>query len=534
MVRLVAVLVVLVAAGKVRADELVWPTDPEVRINAQIAACGQGQAAVCLEVAAELGRRGITSRAGYTPASLRARATKLLDEQCAAGTAASCFEHGRFLANRGDVATGIAKMKRGCELGSGAACVYLASREKKAKRVMELLERACTLDNAHGCEAVAAKIENKDPSRASTLRRKACDGGDATACSKTAAQKRAAGDKAGAFADFESACELKLTARADGAELAACDHAGSLATDAARARELFKSACDAGHAPACIHLGERVARGEGGERDWGAGLALVADGCKRTRDTRCKPLADLKKHPPDWQCSTYEQCRTHCEEQLWPACRRIVELDKEEVDAEWLARACTGGDAIGCRMLGDADSSFKTALPHYQKACKLRDATACRYAQLGRALGGSKADVALLRSACGTDRATCALYGLAIARKDKQQAAKVLREACDHKVGVACRYLARTFDGSSSSGTDAMIELVIGAPQAGGATCDCESAPPQRSRKEADDDQQRYDESQRLLRLGCAAGDALSCEDTRGPDRVETPPARPVVLPAWQ
>lgn len=534
MVRLVAVLVVLSAAATARADDVSWPSDPDTRISAQIGACGRGDAAVCLEAATALGRRGIASRLGYTPTSLRARATKLLDEQCTAGTATSCFEQGRQLANRGDV-TGIAKVARGCELGSGEACTYLAAREKNAQRVMELLERACTLENAHACEAVAEKIEKKDPGRASELHRTACAGNDATGCIKSGEQKRVAGDKAGAFTDFESACEIELAVRGTSTDVAICDTAGMLATDAAKARELFKSACDADDAVACVHLGERIARGEGGERDWGAGLALMKDGCKRAHDAACKTLADFAKHPPDWACSTKDECSKHCDEQLWPACRRFVELDGQDPgDAtHWLELACTGGDPIGCRLLGDAAESFKSALPPYRKACKLRDATACTYVHLDRALHGSTSDVAALRGACASDLSTCALYGLAIARKDRKRATTVWREACDHDVGVACRYLARTFDENSRSGLDAMIDLVLGGPTTGFGTCDCEN-PTQLTKKQADDANHRFDEAQRLLLLGCAAGDAMSCEDTLGPDRIETPPAHPVVVPVWE
>ena len=205
MVRLMAVFVLLAAAVSARADDVTWPSDPDTRITAQIAACKQGNAAVCLEAASTLGRRGIGSRLGDTPASLRALATRLLDEQCTAGGADSCYEQGRLLAKRGDVVTGTKKLERGCELGSGAACAYLAGRAKNARRSMELVERACTLDDAHACESLAEKIAKKDPVRANELHRKACAGSDANGCIASGLQQRASGAKAGAFRDLARA-----------------------------------------------------------------------------------------------------------------------------------------------------------------------------------------------------------------------------------------------------------------------------------------------------------------------------------------
>lgn len=538
MLRLGIILVVIVStAMSAFAEEVAWPSDPTIRLNAQIAACERGDPAVCLQAAAALGRRGTRDRMGHTPASLRARATTLLDEQCTADNGGSCFEYGRVLAKRGDSKTSAVKIARGCELGSGDACTYLAARTKNVRRSKELLERACTLDSAHACESIATSIEKTNPARALELHQKACAGSDATGCIKSGQHKQRAGDAAGAFADYDSACELELVARVTAADVAVCDTAGTLASDATKARELFQSACDAGYAAACIHLGERIARGVGGERDWGAGRALVKDGCKRAHDTACKSLASLEKDRPDWTCNTPEECSKHCDEQLWPACRRLVELDGRDDDnflaSDLLAAACTNGDAIGCRMRGDLETSFSVALPHYRSACKLHDAAACAYVRFDRARIGSARDVGAMRAACKTDRAACALYGLAIAHKDLTRAQNIWREACDQHVGVACRYLAETFD-EITSDPDAMVELVLGGLQPGYGTCDCDGTSGQLTSKQADEANRRLDEAQRLLRLGCAAGDTRSCEGTLGPDRVEEPPQNAVRVPAWE
>jgi TPR repeat protein len=309
-----------------------------------------------------------------------------------------------------------------------------------------------------------------------------------------------------------------------------------------KARELFKEACDTGYAPGCEHLGERIARGEGGERDWGAGLAMVADGCQRAHDRRCKALSELKQHPPDWQCATEDECHEHCAEQLWPACRRVVELDiasngGDDMDLQLLEQACSGGDAVGCRMRGDVSTAFGDALPWYQRGCRLRNASACGYTQFARALH-SAGDATVLRGACAKDRSACALYGVAIAKRDPRQAAKVWREACDAKVGAACRFLARTFDPMSPSDDDVMIELVIGRTWSRNGTCGCEESGGAYtySQQQADDESRRHAESGRLLRLGCAAGDQRSCGPATDSDsdRLTYPLAGAFALPAWE
>lgn len=531
MIRFVIVLaIVLSSAVGVRAEEVALPTDPRVRTDVQIAACDAGDPAMCLEVAAELGRRGVSTRRGHSPASLRARATSLLDEQCSAAKGDACFEYGRLLVNRGDAKTGMPKIERACELGSGLACTFLASRAKGRRRTSELLERACTFKDAHACESVAQQLERKDPARAVELHRKACSLDDAAACIESGEQRQRSGDIAGAFTDFESACDLRLAARGTAKDVAVCDVAGQLASDATKARALFESACTAGAPTACIHLGERIARGIGGERNWGAGIALVKDGCKRSHDGRCRALGVLEKQRPDWACNTHDECVKHCEEQLWPACRRVVELEgPDDLDAErWLVPACDGGDAISCRLLGDLELSFTDALPRYRSACKQHDAAACTYVRLDRARHGSAADVAALRASCKRDQAACALYGLAIARKDQKRARTVWREACDHGVGVACRYLASSFDPSRGSAPDAMSELVLyTSKDTGYGICGCDDAPAI-THKEADDWNRRYDEAERLLLLGCAAGDVKSCE---APENL---PAERVSIPAWE
>jgi TPR repeat protein len=520
------------------------PVSGDAGISFGVTRCASGVAAKCREAAAEMERLHVASRYGYSPSTLRARADALLEERCTAGDGAACFEQGKYL-ERGhgharDASAGRDRIEHACELKYGDACAYLGDHAKPTKQALALYERACAADSAHGCEQLAMRLGDRDRDRIAELHHKACAGDDLAGCEQSGALLRARGDRSGALADFERACELELAHGLHDQEVASCDAAGVLATDATHARELFERACEAGHALGCEHLGERIARGEGGERNWGAGLELVADGCERAHDTRCRALVDLKKHPPDWQCATADECQRHCDEHLWPACRRMLELayaasPGEEFDFELLEQACTGGDATGCRMRGDRSTVFGDALPWYQRGCKLRDAGSCGYTRFARALH-SAGQAKGLRVACAKDHAACALYGIAIAKRDPKQAAKVWRDACDAKVGVACRFLARTFVPTNPWRDDVMADVVLGTTPLAGATCDCDSwgGATTYTPQQEEDASRRRAESARLLRLGCAAGDVRSCEAAVDADGAEVSPSIPVPLPAWE
>jgi TPR repeat protein len=528
-------LIVLVSlpllATAARADDDGWPADRDARITAQIAACEGDQPAICFEVAGAMDSLHIATRLGHTPADLRAHGEATLAAQCTAGHADACAAHGRFLAAHGDSGAD-AELERGCDLGDASACVERAAHARPGARA-PLLMRACELGDGAACEAIAATT--RDPARALALHRKACDGGDAHGCAHAGAHDRAAGDRARAFGEFSSACDLAIDGRFHGDDVAACDDAGALADDAAKARELFQRACDADYPLACEHLGERIARGLGGARDWGAGLAMIADGCARAGDHACRALASVKAHPPDPRCDTTDACEALCQEQIWGACRRLVELQGPDPETnEWLENACNDHDARGCVMRGDMSDAFTDALPWYRRGCALHDATACGYVAFDRARRVPAA-AAPLRAACVKDPAACPLYGLAIVKRDRAGAIAVWRSACDAKIGVACRFLADTFDPDMRSGDDAYVALVLGGSKPGFGDCGCDGD----TRAPADphwaeNEQRRLDEAQRLVRLGCEAGDARSCEDTLGPDRYEQPPGAVVRVPAWE
>jgi hypothetical protein len=527
---LLSIGLVLALAHGARGDTDPWPTDADARITAQIAACEGDRPDVCDEVAAAMTRAGIAKRLGRTPADLRARGQAALDARCTSGTADACWERGRSLRAHGDGGADDL-IARGCELGSGDACLDRALHTRDRAKSLALLRTACDHGRGDACELIATRAGG-DAATVLALHRQACDGGAVAGCQRAGELDRAAHDPR-ALDDFTRACDAASAAHLDADAMRGCDDAGLLTSDAVQARARFQLACDAGDALACEHLGERIARGQGGPRDWGAGLAQIADACKRTHDRACRALAELKRHPPDWSCATEDECRARCDEELWPACRRAVELAApDDRDPDLLERACAGGDAIGCRMRGDAAEAFADALPWYRRGCALHEDRACGYVAFDRARRSGA--TAAMKAACAKDPAACPLYGIAIAKRDAKRAADAWRGACEAKVGVACRFLARTFDDASNDGDDAMIELVLGGSKPGFGDCGCDDGATPPAKDWAEQEQRRDDEAQRLLHAACVDGDARACEDTLGDARLVAPPVTPVALPAWE
>jgi TPR repeat protein len=493
--RLLVVGVVLVSSAA-RADR----GDDEITA---VAACEAGTPASCLDAANALERRHETSRLGHTVRDLRERALALGEQKCAAGDGDACNDHGRLLLKRGD-ASGTEHIARGCALGSGDACLYLGNHSGNRTRAKAWFEQACAHDSARGCELLAYYV---DKARAIELHRKACEGDDGVACTRSGEQRRAAGDRAGAFADFDKACQIS--------ELASCDAAGQLAPEPARARELFQRACDAGIGAGCGHLGELVARGEGGERDWGHGIELAEHGCALDKDARCARAVTLRAHPPDWHCTTHDECKRMCDEKIARSCRALGQLEGDSNSAIiWYEYACDAGDATSCLIAGNADTTIEGAAGRYAHGCTLGDATACTYSQYAHAHDGSAAARDALAAQCPRNLEACVLYGLAIEKHEPARAAKLWRDACARKHGAACRYVANQLESPHGSGI-----------------CDCEMHTPTNAElAEAERAKKLHEESQRYLKLGCAAGDTRSCDTPFDQD----PRPRKLTTPGWE
>lgn len=501
MSRALALLILVAAAGPASAR----PDD--AKINGDIASCQAGTPEACTEAAKALDEIHVANRLGYTPAKLRDHGAELLATQCAAGSADACYEHGKLALRGSDPAQGTAEIEHACDVGSGRGCLYLAQHESHPARIVVLLDKACELGTAHGCELLA----ERDTKRAPELHRKACDGDDALGCTRSGEQRRGSGDRAGAFTDFAKACDLQDTP--------SCDDAGLLAPDPTTARDLFGRACDADIARGCSHLAELVAHGDGGERDWGKGLDLAERACTLLHAKACPQLAALRKHPPEVHCDTDEACQKLCDERIGAACRALGDLrEASEPDsgASAYRDACTAGDGPSCFASAQAETSLEAAGPMYDRACKLGERRACRYAEAALALGGSATARDAMRRACTTANPdACTLYGIAVATAAPAKAATAWRTACEHGSGAACRRLATVAFGRGFY-----------------ASCDCDGVKTPYERYAEAYEARRRRDYDRYTKRACELHDADACADLAAFDAPA--PIRTASTPAWE
>ena len=128
-----------------------------------------------------------------------AEAAKLLDKSCAAGDAMACAKLGAMLRVGDGVPQDMARaeplLRSACDKGSSWGCGELAGllvargATQDLKEAATLLEGACEKDDATFCAMLAGLLElghgvARDSARATSLYRKACDGGYQPACAK--------------------------------------------------------------------------------------------------------------------------------------------------------------------------------------------------------------------------------------------------------------------------------------------------------------------------------------------------------------
>lgn len=163
--------------------------------------------------------------------------------------------------------------------------------------------------------------------------------------------------------------------------------------DEARGRALLEQACDGGDAPACTALAEKMI---GEESRAGAALALFAQACHRGDPYACNEYGAQLARRPDQAKQSHLYFERACVGGVGGACRTLLTEARQarSVDTgrvrELLERACRGADAESCVELGDAflSGSFATqsstqAAARYRTACEAGLLSGCvRLAEL--------------------------------------------------------------------------------------------------------------------------------------------------------
>lgn len=246
-----------------------------------------------------------------------------------------------------------------CDGDAGNACLELARfafAAKNANDTMRFSERACTLNVADGCSMLGfmyytAQLGVRwDIAQAAVYFTKACDGGSGIGCANQAELVRfginGPVDAKKAFALYTKACEA--------GQQSGCAGAAVYTQDVHKARDLWRTACAADVAEACVELAavlEKLREGTPSE------IARM----------RLKAMSITEKEAASNPAYMYWLGTYH---------RDGMATVKDPAKAlAWFTKACDGFDPLGClaaaRSLatsaqpGDADR----ARVYFQRAC---------------------------------------------------------------------------------------------------------------------------------------------------------------------
>lgn len=229
------------------------------------------------------------------------------------------------------------------------------------------------------------------------------------------------------------------------------------------AGELYRYACDEGHAPACRGLGGLTERGVGVERDPARALALYEQACAGGDAPACTLLAERMIGQRESSVRAMSLFAQACHRGDAHACGEYGEqlsMRPEQLpkSAQYFERACLGGVGDACHTLLQRERESKSlssprAYELLDLGCRASDAESC--VELGDAFHGgsivpkSSARAALsYRSACesgnllGCERLgdlTASGDGVA---QDLGRASELYARACDAGLQHACERAA--------------------------------------------------------------------------------------------
>lgn len=159
--------------------------------------------------------------------------------------------------------------------------------------------------------------------------------------------------------------------------------------DEGRGRALYEQACAGGDAPACTLLAEKLLaeEPEGEPRSGARALSLFVQACHRGDPYACDEYGQQLAQKPEHQRQSASYFERACAGGVGNACLTLLQRARVEraVDAsrvmDLLERACRAGEAQSCVELGDALREGLTAPPSSAQAA-LRYRTACEAGQL--------------------------------------------------------------------------------------------------------------------------------------------------------
>jgi len=365
-------------------------------------ACRDNNPEGCMEL-------GLTYLRGVGAAIDPVRALPLLERACMGGIGEACrtlgerHEQGRGAAQDAARASDFYRRARDawrpeCTARRAAACLGLADLLAAGRGgaadvpgaaglyrwVSDLYGERCDRRGGSGCAGLAAMYERGqgvavDLQRASSLRERACEGGDSEVCVTLGDTYRSG---RGVAADPERAAPLY-----------------------ARARSAFVEPCGQGDLARCVALGDLLRDGLGGPPNPAHAIEQYRRVCAAGEQRGCERLGGLllREGPQHDAARGTSLLQSACDADDTDAC---VDLGRRRSDAQNAAgavalfqRACDHGNGQGCELLAWAylrgqsvPASTTRAVALFERACVADDFESCH--SLARLLSGERPDVA--------------------------------------------------------------------------------------------------------------------------------------------
>lgn len=249
----------------------------------------------------------------------------------------------------------------GCPNASKATQDEPEVKESAGAPVPQTDETRCATGDLEACRRQGVALTKSSPANAeaaSSLFAKACDGGNASACSNLATSYMTGfgvkKDEAEAVKLFARACENKHALGCRNLGLAHLKGNG-VPVDAAQAAANFQKACEMGAALSCTNWAMALRDGVGLDANEAKAAEVFAKACDQGDGTGCRHLGAM-----------------HAMGQGG--------LPRGDLSAmQWFSRACDAGDKQGCLALGvlQLDKDNTAARESLKKACDGKEKTAC-------------------------------------------------------------------------------------------------------------------------------------------------------------
>ncbi len=478
-----------VSTSNVHAKGLLGDPAPAAALAPLTRACELGSGRGCVTLAEKYEQALGVARDEPRAKALYARALERLTAECPK-LGPSCYQLGLLHTfGKGverDYGKARAVFTAGCEAGSGTSCYavgYLIQRgfgaDADEASALPYHLRACeqydSADACHDAGAILASQAGTDPARLNALAIRACKL-SAEQCDLEAylltTGKGGTTDQTRATQTYLRACQAG-NALACSAAASRIAHGEGVPADGALATQIWERACETGSGQDCWQAGVTHRDGELVKADRARAFELLTTGCTRKSAIACEDAAEMalsgedgtgRKNPG----RAVAMLTAGCELGRGDSCTRLGDVHRDgegvAVDPHRALAAytlgCQAGDGAGCMGMARLHEAgplkdLPAAFAEHARACQLGEGSGCRILEtLSQHAGANDATraqaAALLAASCeGTAHVEDACTALAqsyafggLAGKDPKRALAVAKASCGRGYRPACMLIA--------------------------------------------------------------------------------------------